>query len=36
MFNANDEQIRLAQEAVAERITIKSLLKLVQLISFAA
>ncbi len=36
MLNANPEQIRLAQELVAERISFKSLLKIVQLISFAA
>ena len=36
MFNANQEQIRLAQEVVAERISLKSLLKIVQLMSYAA
>ncbi len=36
MFNANPEQIRLAQELVAERISFKSLLKVVQLLSYTA
>lgn len=36
MFNANDEQMRLAQEVVSERISFKSLLKIVQLMGFAA
>ena len=36
MFNANNEQMRLASELVSERITFKSLLKIVQLMGFAA
>ena len=36
MFNAEQEQMRLASELVAERISFKSLLKIVQLMSFAA
>ena len=36
MFNAEHERMRLAQEVVAERISFKSLLKLVQLMSYTA
>ncbi len=36
MFNANEEQMRLAKEVVSEQLSIKHLLKLVQLMSFAA
>ena len=36
MFNANKEQIKLAQEVVTEQLSIKHLLKLVQLMSFTA
>lgn len=36
MFNANNEQMKLAQELVSENFSIKSLLKIVQLMSFSA
>lgn len=36
MFNANNEQMRLAKEVVEEPLSIKHLLKLVQLMSYPA
>lgn len=36
MFNASQEQMELAREVVEEHISFKSLLKIVQLLGFAA
>lgn len=36
MYNAENEQMKLAVELIHEEFSIKSLLKVVQLLSFAA